>query len=244
MFKISGYKDIHNFTFGGKIATIKENGKKLSLQISNSPTILIIDLNSNALDGNQDKKRNEGFYKKVSQIYSELKNTDIHIYKYLNPPPYRSSLKYFKISGFHHDTKYQDSFISLTNFDNFNSYINESKDLIYNTDSTRQTLPKQSKNNFFYEWYWAFEQIAGASEIENVDVNADYHEEMNSNAYIRNFIDNVIDKQLISKEFTNIYYLSYNKIDVSEKYKNKGDVQYLNLKNQTVEDILEIITKN
>ena len=251
------YGDITNLMVDGQICKVNSVREIVKIE---EPTMVILDLNS--IGRNTNKKKEAGYYELASELYTELSSQGVHFYKFINTPVEKSSYNRFKIRNIHvnHSNVDEDEYemINKEEYTGFLEYLEENE------------LLDTKRGSKAWEYYFSFESIHSGNEI-NVSMTPDRKEDMESKKYLMKFTENVADNGLISSNFSNVYYISYNGYDGNDfidknedgKYdENDGDIRikpimpitYLSLRDKdsddedpqviSLEKLLEQIKKN
>ena len=246
--KISNYNQIANLSINGELCIIsKDENQSLKATIPDNPILIVVDLNS--ISKSKDEKKIKGFKEAINKIYETINNSNIHMYRYLNPFPSMHYINNLMLREIKHNVGFN-GVITKENIDEFTDYYNNKSDKTIeysncNSESLKATISSTKETSKIKNHYWVFEKILGVKDI--YVWNFKVQEAMDSNEYICQFNENVVKKDFIPSSFTKnngkIFYLSFKPIDIDAEILPEN-IEYLNLKENTAEEIIDIITNN
>ncbi len=250
-FPTGNIKDIRHLTVNGIPAVIDEKNKLIKKAVN--PVLIIVDFNGIK---NSDAKNGEEFLGIIREIFNLTKNSNYHIFKYINQYPYENNEDYIFGSTELTASNFGLNKIYLLDFDESDGSITNFKT---NQTVSHPLFPYIDEQNYvsFHDYMnqknisiskikkrgiWSFEPILSYESLNFTGTTSDVNEKIGLSSYLNTFRNTVLntdegDNSILPSygpsQFKKIYYISFNeptkKVDFQKDY-NINFISYKNYK--------------
>ena len=249
-FPTGNVNNIRHLTINGVPAIINENNK--TIEKAKNPVLVIIDFNG--IRNRSDAKNGNEFLGIIREIYNLTKNSNYHIYKYLNQYPYENNEDYMFGSNEYSASNFGLTKIYLLDFDETDGSVKNFKD---NKTVINSNFPYINEQNYtaFHDYMkekkteiskikkrgiWSFEPILSYESLNYTGTTSDVNEKISLSSYLNTFRNTVLNTDVGSNSilpssgpsnFKKIYYVTFNEPSKEVDFEKDYTINFISYKN-------------